>query len=107
MTGPRHGFKDRGREASLILQRRAYTLRWSDHKGWHRHGEAAVLFPLTLALSYECAQANNARESGFRYGGGIARYEDEIRVNRDMYRLCMGSKGYSRVEGGQWVGPRD
>lgn len=32
---------------------------------------------------------------------------DERGVNKELYRTCLQSRGYQRVDGGTWVGVRD
>jgi hypothetical protein len=54
--------------------------------------------------SYECAKESVNWETNF---DPFAGYSYGMRVNKDLYRLCMSNRGYSRVEGGKWVGPRD
>jgi hypothetical protein len=91
--------------------------------GWHR---LLPLLPILLAAnagcadkhwtkagateadfnrdSYECARESAGWETTF---DPFAGYSYGVRVNKDLYRPCMANRGYSRTEGGKWVGPRD
>jgi hypothetical protein len=56
--------------------------------------------------SYECAQQHSRDTFTWRppIAGGP---EYGPAVNKDLYRACLQSRGYQRVEGGEWIGIRD
>ena len=82
---------------ALLLAGCASTLHW----------RKAGATPAEFARdSYECAR--QSQQSVFRFGGpwwlGVS---DSERINKSLYRACLQTYGYERVEGGEFVGLRD
>jgi hypothetical protein len=72
-------------------------------KHWSKAGATEAEFNQD---SYACAQ-QHGRDT-FQWRPPIAggpRYGPE--VDKDLYRSCMKARGYSFVEGGNWIGIRD
>ena len=63
-------------------------------KHWTKAGATEADFQRD---SYQCAL--EAKQQVTR--------EDREAINKDLYRACMGVRGYRRVEGGTWEGFRD
>jgi hypothetical protein len=75
----------------------------SSDKHWAKAGGTLEAFN---ADSYDCATKSSAREASFSWQIRPS-YSDKMQVNKDMYRLCLQSRGYQRSDEGQWVGVRD
>ncbi len=70
-------------------------------KHWTKPGATAQGFSRD---SYECAAQHREHHASFKPFEG---YREGDSVNKDLYRACMQSRGYQRVEGGEWIGIRD
>jgi hypothetical protein len=68
---------------------------------WSKSGATAADFSRD---SYDCASRHQEVQRSFAPYQG---YREGVNVSKELYRACMTARGYQRVQGGEWEGPRD